>query len=214
MRVEIWSDIVCPWCYIGKRRLEQALTGFGHADDVEVRYRSFELDPSFPADRPHPVLELLAAKYGMSAAQAREAEAGVAAKAAADGLDFTADRLMGNTFDAHRLVQLAADRDLQEPLLSQLYQAYFGAGQPVFAAAELVPLAAEAGLDPAEAAHVLSDGGYGDAVRADEAEARALGITGVPFFVVDRKYGISGAQPAQTIVSALETAWDGQSAAR
>jgi len=211
VRIEIWSDIVCPWCYLGKRRFEQALAGFEQADEVQVRYRSFELDPSFPADRPEPVAEVLAAKYGMSAAQARQAEADLAARAAQDGLPFTADRVMGNTFDAHRLMHLAADHELGDRLLTEFYQAYFGAGRPVFTAADLVPVSAAAGLDPAEAARVLADGSYAAAVREDEAQARELGITGVPFFVIDRKFGLSGAQPAQTIAQALETAWQRRS---
>ncbi|MGO9083306.1 MAG: DsbA family oxidoreductase [Streptosporangiaceae bacterium] len=211
MRIEIWSDIVCPWCYLGKRRFEQALAGFEQADEVQVRYRSFELDPSFPADRPEPVAEVLAAKYGMSAAQARQAEADLAARAAQDGLPFTADRVMGNTFDAHRLMHLAADHELGDRLLTEFYQAYFGAGRPVFTAADLVPVSAAAGLDPAEAARVLADGSYAAAVREDEAQARELGITGVPFFVIDRRFGLSGAQPAQTIAQALETAWQRRS---
>jgi len=211
VRIEIWSDIVCPWCYLGKRRFEQALAGFEQADEVQVRYRSFELDPSFPADRPEPVAEVLAAKYGMSAAQARQAEADLAARAAQDGLPFTADRVMGNTFDAHRLMHLAADYELGDRLLTEFYQAYFGAGRPVFTAADLVPVSAAAGLDPAEAARVLADGSYAAAVREDEAQARELGITGVPFFVIDRKFGLSGAQPAQTIAQALETAWQRRS---
>src|ERR1039458_7296579 len=191
MHVDIWSDIVCPWCYLGKCHLEQALASFEHRDEVTVRYRSFELDPS-------------------ASCRAREAEAGLAAKAVADGLEFTADRAMGNTFDAHRLVHFAADHGMQGPLLSRLYQSYFGQGRPVFAAADLVLLAAGAGLDPGDAARVLDDGSYSGAVRADEAEARTLGISGVPFFVIDRRYGISGAQPAQALAGALQSAWDGR----
>lgn len=210
MHVDIWSDIVCPWCYLGKCHLEQALASFEHRDEVTVRYRSFELDPSFPAGAEQPVAAVLAAKYGMSAVQAREAEAGLAAKAVADGLEFTADRAMGNTFDAHRLVHFAADHGMQGPLLGRLYQSYFGQGRPVFAAADLVLLAAGAGLDPGDAARVLDDGSYSGAVRADEAEARTLGISGVPFFVIDRRYGISGAQPAQALAGALQSAWDGR----
>lgn len=209
MRVDIWSDLVCPWCYIGKGRFAAALAGFDHRDQVEVVYRSFELDPAYPKDQQTPVLEMLAAKYGMSREQAREAESGVAAKAAADGLQFTPDRLMGNTFDAHRLVHLARDRGVQDQVLQRLFEAYFGEGLPVFDAGQLTALAAGAGLEPAEAGRVLADGSYGDAVREDEKQARTLGISGVPFFVIDGKYGVSGAQPAGTLTAALEQAWDG-----
>lgn len=209
MQIAIWSDVVCPWCYIGKRRFAAALAGFEQREQVEVTYRSFELDPAFPKDQQTPVLDLLAAKYGMSAAQAADAESSVAAKAAADGLRFTPDRLMGNTFDAHRLVHLAGDRGVQDRVLQRLFEAYFTDGLPVFDASQLTALAGQAGLDPAEAAQVLADGSYGDAVREDEDQARALGISGVPFFVIDGKYGVSGAQPADVLVMALERAWAG-----
>lgn len=208
MRVDIWSDIICPWCYIGKSRFAAALAGFEHRGQVEVIYRSFELDPAYPADRQTPVLDMLAAKYGMSLRQARDAESAVAAKAAADGLRFTPDRLMGNTFDAHRLVHLAADRGVQDRVLQRLFEAYFGDGLPVFEAGQLTALAAGAGLDPAEAGRALADGSYGDAVREDEEKASALGISGVPFFVIDNKYGVSGAQPADMLAMALEQAWN------
>ncbi len=207
MRVDIWSDVICPWCYIGKRRFAAALADFEHRDEVEVMYHSFELDPWYPKDQPTPVLELLAAKYGMSPAQAKDAEAGMAAKAAADGLEFNPDRVMGNTFDAHRLVHLARERGVQEPVLERLFGAYFCEGKPVFAAGDLASLAAEAGLDSDEVARVLQDGSYGDAVRADEDQARAYGISGVPFFVLGEKYGVSGAQPAAVFTQALEQAW-------
>jgi predicted DsbA family dithiol-disulfide isomerase len=207
VRVDIWSDLVCPWCYIGKRRFAAALADFEHREQVEVVYRSFELDPAFPADQQTPVLELLAAKYRMSAAQARDAEAGVAAKAAADGLQFRADRLMGNTFDAHRLVHLARERGLQEQVLERLFEAYFAEARPVFATPALASLGAEAGLDSGEAERALRDGSYGDAVRADEEQARAYGISGVPFFVFGGRYGVSGAQPAAMLTRALEQAW-------
>jgi predicted DsbA family dithiol-disulfide isomerase len=209
VRVDIWSDVICPWCYIGKRRFARALADFEHREEVEVVYRSFELDPAYPKDLQMPVLELLAAKYGMSTAQARDAEAGVAAKAAADGLEFTAGRVMGNTFDAHRLVHLARERGVQEQVLERLFAAYFAEGRPVFAAGDLASLGAEAGLDSGEAGRVLEDGSYGDAVRADEEQARAYGISGVPFFVLGEKYGVSGAQPDAAFAQALEQAWAG-----
>lgn len=201
--------MICPWCYIGKRRFAAALADFEHRDEVEVVYHSFELDPGYPKDQPTPVLELLAAKYGMSPAQAKDAEAGMAAKAAADGLEFNPDRIMGNTFDAHRLVHLARDRGVQEPVLERLFGAYFCEGKPVFSAGDLASLGAEAGLDSGEVARVLQDGSYGDAVRADEDQARAYGISGVPFFVLGEKYGVSGAQPAAVLTQALEQAWAG-----
>jgi predicted DsbA family dithiol-disulfide isomerase len=212
MRVDIWSDIVCPWCYIGKRRFEQGLGEFGHRDEIEVVYRAFELDPSIPAGPGTPILELLSAKYGLSPEQARDAESAVAAKAAADGLAFNSSRVMGNTFDAHRLVRLGRDRGIQGPVLQRLYEAYFAEGRPVFEPAELVALGEAAGLDGAQARQVLAEGTYAEAVRADEQQASALGITGVPFAVLDGKYGVSGAQPAQTFTQVLDRAWTERSA--
>jgi predicted DsbA family dithiol-disulfide isomerase len=208
MRVDIWSDIVCPWCYIGHSRFSRALAGFEHRDEVEVVYRSFELDPSIPPGQATPILELLAAKYGLSQAQAREAEAGVAATAAAEGLEYTTDRAMGNTFDAHRLVHLGRERGVQAGLLQRLYRAYFAEGRPVFEPGDLVGLAADAGLDPGGAREALENGSYSGAVRSDEDQARTLGITGVPFCVIGGKLGVSGAQPAETFARGLRQGWE------
>ncbi|HUZ27570.1 MAG TPA: DsbA family oxidoreductase [Streptosporangiaceae bacterium] len=213
MRVDIWSDIVCPWCYIGKRRFEQGLGEFGHHDEIEVVYHAFELDPSIPAGQGLPILELLSAKYGLTREQARDAEASVAAKAAADGLAFSSARVMGNTFDAHRLVRLGRERGIQGQVLQRLYEAYFAEGRPVFEPAELAALGEAAGLDGEQARQVLAEDAYAEAVRADEEQARALGITGVPFAVLDGKYGVSGAQPAQTFTQALDRAWTERGAA-
>lgn len=211
MRVDIWSDVVCPWCYIGSARFTRALSNFEHQDQVEVVYRSFELDPFIPAGQATPVMDVLASKYGMSQAQARQAEARVAALAEAEGLDFTADRALGNTFDAHRLVHLGREQGLQERVTQRLYHAYFGEGRSVFGRDELVGLAAGSGLDPDGARQALEDGSYGDDVRADEDQARRLGITGVPFCVLDSRYGVSGAQPTEAFARALRQAWDSQS---
>jgi predicted DsbA family dithiol-disulfide isomerase len=211
MRVDIWSDVICPWCYIGNGRFSRALADLEHRDEVEVVYRSFELDPSIPGGQATPILDVLAAKYGMSPAQAGQAEARVAAMAAAEGLDFTVDRAVGNTFDAHRLVHLGREHGMQERLLQRLYRAYFGEGRSVFDQEALVALAADEGLDPDIARRVLEDGSYGDAVRADEDQAARLGISGVPFCVVDGKYGVSGAQPEATFAQVLRDAWGSSS---
>jgi predicted DsbA family dithiol-disulfide isomerase len=207
VRVDIWSDVVCPWCYIGKRRFERGLAGFEHRDQVEVVYHSFELDPAIQRGQPAGVLEMLAAKYGMSPGQAAAAEDRVAAAAAADGLGYTVARPIGNTFDAHRLMHLAAGHGRAEQLLQRLYQAYFAEGRSLFDAESLAALAADAGLDVAEARRVLDDGSYADAVRADEEQASQVGITSVPFFVIDWKYGFSGARPADLLTEALREAW-------
>ncbi len=207
MRVDIWSDVVCPWCYIGKRRFEQGLAAFEHSADVDVAYHSFELDPSIEPGQGTRVLEMLSAKYGMSMAQAAQAEDRVAATAAADGLGYTVDRAVGNSFDAHRLMHLAGDLGRADALLQCLYQAYFAEGRSVFDAESLAALAGDAGLDPREARRVLDDGSYADAVRADEEQAREVGIDSVPFFVIDWKYGFSGARPAELLTEALREAW-------
>lgn len=208
MQVEIWSDVVCPWCYLGKRRFEQALSGFAHRDDVQVVYRSFELDPSAPVGVTTPTVELLADKYGMSPAQASQAQHEMEERAAGEGLTFRmADLRRGNTRDAHRLIQLAKDRGRQEAVVERLHRAYFTDQDSVFDHEALTRLAVEAGLDRDEVTDLLAGDSYSDHVDTDEAMARALGATGVPLFVIDRKYGISGAQPADTITQVLERAW-------
>ena len=208
MRVEIWSDVVCPWCYVGKRRFEQALAAFPHRDEVEVVWRSFELDPSAPAERTEGQALHLAQKYGRTLEQAQEMLDSMTATAAQEGLDFRLDVMRGgNTFDAHRLLHLAAGRGVQDPLKERLMRATFTEGEPVADHETLVRLAAEAGLDAAEARAVLAGDRYADEVRADEREAQRFGISGVPFFVVDRTYGVSGAQPADVLTQVLERAW-------
>jgi predicted DsbA family dithiol-disulfide isomerase len=208
MQVEIWSDVVCPWCYLGKRRFERGLAAFEHRDEVDVVYRSFELDPSAPSDATEPTIELLASKYGMTPAQAEDAQRQMEQRATADGLEFRmTDLRSGNTRDAHRLLHLAEERGRQPELVERLHRAYFSEQRSVFDPTSLSELATEAGLDADEVADVLAGDRYADAVEADEATAQALGATGVPFFVIDRRYGISGAQPAEAITQTLERAW-------
>jgi predicted DsbA family dithiol-disulfide isomerase len=208
MNVEIWSDVVCPWCYIGKRRFEVAIADFEHRDDVTVTWRSFELDPGAPASTLGDPAERLAAKYGMSRADAEAAQARVTANAATEGLDFHLGRARsGNTFDAHRLIHHALSTGRQDQMKERLMSAYFVEGRPIGDREVLAELATEVGLDEATVREVLANGTFGDAVRHDEQEARQLRITGVPFFVIDRAYGISGAQPSELIASALRGAW-------
>ncbi|MEV0647546.1 DsbA family oxidoreductase [Phytomonospora sp. NPDC050363] len=209
MRVEIWSDIVCPWCYIGKARFERGLAAFANAAEVEVVHRSFELDANAPSsDGGVAVSEMLAAKYGMSPAQAKNAEQGVADAAAGEGLDYTTDRVNGNTFDQHRLLHLAKREGRQLEVLDAFYRANFAQAVPVNDVEGTVAAATKAGLDETRVREVLADSNaFAEEVRADEREAAALGASGVPFFVIDRKYGISGAQPAETFTQALATAW-------
>jgi predicted DsbA family dithiol-disulfide isomerase len=215
MQVEIWSDVVCPWCYLGKRRFERALESFDHRGEVSVVYRSFELDPSAPAGVSTPTVELLASKYGMTAEQARAAQRQMEQRAAGDGLEFRmSDLRSGNTRDAHRLLHLAKEHGRQAELAERLHRAYFTEQASIFDHASLTGLAVEAGLDRDEVTRVLASDEYGDAVDTDEAMAQALGATGVPLFVIDRRYGISGAQPPEVIVRALDQAWaDAEAAA-
>jgi predicted DsbA family dithiol-disulfide isomerase len=208
MEVEIWADVVCPWCYLGKRHFEQALDSFDHADKVQVVYRSFELDPEAPRGVTTPTAELLAQKYGMTPDRARQAQRQMEERAAADGLTFHMDGLRsGNTKDAHRLLHLAKASDRQSELMERLQRAYFTEQDSIFDHDALTRLAVEAGLDRGDVADVLASDRYSDHVETDEAMARSIGATGVPLFVVDRRYGISGAQPAETITGVLERAW-------
>jgi predicted DsbA family dithiol-disulfide isomerase len=208
MQVEIWSDLVCPWCYLGKRRFERALESFGHRDEVTVVYRSFELDPSAPAGVTTPTVERLADKYGMSARQADDAQRQMEQRAAQDGLRFRMDGLRsGNTRDAHRLLHLAKAHGVQAALAERLHRAYFTEQGSIFDHSSLAGLAVEAGLNRDDVNRVLASQEYGDAVDTDEEMARALGANGVPLFVIDRRYGISGAQPPEVIAQVLDQAW-------
>jgi predicted DsbA family dithiol-disulfide isomerase len=208
MDVEIWSDVVCPWCYIGKRRFESALKDFAHGDEVTVTWRSFQLDPSAPATSEGDPVERLASKYGMSRAHAEAAQASVTAVAASVDLDFHLDRARsGNTFDAHRLLHFAHTLGKQGELKERLMSAYFVDGEAVGERAVLTKLATEIGLEEPAVREVLEGDAFANEVRRDELEARQLGISGVPFFVIDRAYGISGAQPPDLILATLEKSW-------
>lgn len=211
MRVEIWSDIACPWCYVGKARFEKALGEFPHRDDVEVVHRSFELDPGRAKDDTQPVLSMLTKKYGMSQAQAEAGEDNLGAQAAAEGLPYrTRGRDHGGTFDMHRLLHFAREKGRQVELLDLLYKANFAEERSVFGDDDrLLELAGAAGLDTDAARAVLADPeAYAAEVREDQREAAELGARGVPFFVLDRTYGVSGAQPAEVFTRALTQAWD------
>jgi predicted DsbA family dithiol-disulfide isomerase len=208
MKVEIWSDLVCPWCYVGKRRFEAALARFDQRDDIDVVWRSFELDPGAPRQRELAGAEHLARKYGMSLEQAEASQLRLTELAAAEGLEYHLDRTAGgNSFDAHRLLHLAAASGVQDTLQERLLRAYFTDGEAIGRPDVLERLAPEAGLDAHEVAEVLAGERFGEDVRADEQRAHLLGINGVPFFAIDERYGISGAQPSDLILSALEQAW-------
>ncbi|MFC6079848.1 DsbA family oxidoreductase [Sphaerisporangium aureirubrum] len=207
MRVEVWSDIMCPWCYIGKRRLEQALAGFEHAAGVVVEWRSFQLDPGQPKGVREPVYESLAKKTGRSPAQVREMTDHVKGLAAREGLEYDFDRaFVANSFDAHRLTHLAKTLGLGAETHERFMRANLVEGEILDDHDTLVRLAAEVGVPAGEARRVLAGDDHAEDVAADIAQAHAFGATGVPFFVLDRTYGVSGAQPVSTFTSALRTA--------
>lgn len=208
MRIDVWSDIACPWCYVGKRRLERALQEFPH--DVNVVWHSFELDPSAPQERDASVshAERLAKKYGVSVDQARKNSQRLIDTARGEGLAFDFDHIRsGNTFDAHRLIHLAHARGLQGAVKERLLKAYLEQGALMSDHPTLIRLAVEVGLDESEVTETLASDQYASEVRADEAQAQALGIDGVPFFVLENRLGVSGAQSPQVLLSALHQAW-------
>ena len=210
LKVEVWSDVVCPWCYIGKRRFEAALARFDHRDEVELVWRSFELDVSAPPSSAEEgtYAERLASKYGCSVTEAHVMIDNMTVTAAQEGLDFHFDLARpGNTFDAHRLLHLALEHGRQDELKERLDAATFTEGSPASDHSALRALAKQVGLPEVEVDAVLTSERYSDAVRADEAQARAYGISGVPFFVIDGRYGISGAQPADAVLQTLDKAW-------
>jgi predicted DsbA family dithiol-disulfide isomerase len=207
MRVDIWSDVICPWCYVGKARFEQALSEFGQRDDVEVVFRSFELDPEAGPGGGQTVLQMLSEKYRMPMSDARNAEERVAGLARAEGLGYSSERPVGNTFDLHRVLQFGRAQGVQHELLDAIYRAYFAEARQIFDRAVIADVARTAGLDAGDVKNVLDNSDmYADAVNHDEQEARQLGISGVPFFVFDMALGVSGAQATETFASALNQA--------
>ena len=208
MKIEIWSDVVCPWCFIGKRRLERALADFDHP--VEIVYRSFELDPGAPREPSRSVAEHLGAKYGGGVAAGRQMIARVEAVAAEEGLLFRlGEARRANTVDAHRLLHLAlaAGAEVQARLKEELLSAYFLRGENVADHDVLRRAAATVALEPTRVDEVLAGDEYADAVEDDVRRAVALGATGVPFFVVADRYGVAGAQPTEVFTQVLERAW-------
>ncbi|HEU4727566.1 MAG TPA: DsbA family oxidoreductase [Kofleriaceae bacterium] len=210
LRIDIWSDIACPWCYIGKRRLEAALDRFAHRGEVDIAWRAFELDPSAPRvrDTSQSYAERLARKYHASPAQAQAMIDRMVGTAAGDGIEMRFDHIRpGNTFDGHRLLHLALEHDQQDALKERLFRAYLTEGKAIGEPEVLAALACEVGLDEQEVRAVLGSDRYAAEVRADEALARELGITGVPFFVMAGRLGVSGAQTSDVLLGALDRAW-------
>lgn len=209
MIIEVWSDYVCPFCYIGKKRLDQALEQFAHKDSVTVTLRSFELDPTADSSLQQRTQEMLATKYGMTLDKAIEMSANIKEQAAVVGLEFNFDdMLVINTFDAHRLAQYAEDNGKGIELGERLLKAYFTDNDNLADYTVLANLAAEVGLDQQEAMQVLESNRYADKVQAQEAEASQLGVRGVPFFVFNRKYAVSGAQPPEVFLETLQKVWE------
>ena len=214
MRVEIWTDIACPWCYVSKPRFEQGLAAFAHRDQVEVVYRSYELNPN-AENGTVPIIDAVAAQYGRTREVQQAREEQTVSLAAEVGLGFrVGGRVFGNTFDIHRLLQFAKTRGRQAELMDLAFRANFAEERSVYDRETLVGIGVEAGLDEAEVRGVLEDPkAYAEEVRADEKLASELGAGGVPFFVLDRRYGVSGVQPPEGFTRALEQAWAEHSAA-
>ena len=209
MDIEIWSDIACPWCYVGKRRFEAALAQFEHHDEVTITWRSFELDPEAPTERQGDRAEHLARKYGMSIEQARQAEQQMTETAAGEGLEFRFDLARaGNTFDGHRLVHLAKAHGLQDEMKERLLRAYFSEGVLISDHDALARLAQEVGLPADEVRETLAGDRCSADVREDERTAQGFGISAVPTFVVDRRIAASGAHPPEALLSLLNQGWE------
>ena len=213
LRVEIWSDVACPFCWLGKRRFENALRGFARPDLVDVEWRSFQLNPSLRTDPSIRIHEHLARSKGIDPAAARAMNARLAEAGRREGLAYDFERIVvANTFDAHRLIQMAKAAGRQDDAEEQLFRAYFADGKNVADHGVLADLGAEIGLERDAVAAALEQGDYAGAARADIAAARELGINGVPFFVIDRRYGVSGAQEPETFVMALTRAMEDRAA--
>lgn len=208
MKVEIWSDVACPFCYIGKHRFEEALKQFSQRDEIAIEYKSFELDPNAEREPKQDLAGLLSKKYGVSREQAIAMNRQVQQSAADIGLVFNFDRAIpANTHDAHRLVKLAGRYDRAGEAMERLYEAYFVEGRNVADKEALADIAAALGIDRSEALTMLGSAAYSEEVRADSSEAGHLGARGVPFFVINRKYAVGGAQPAQVFLDTLQKAW-------
>ena len=206
MIIDVWSDVVCPWCFIGKRRLEKALSLFEHRDQVTIRHRAFQLQPDIEATVR--TSDYLAEKYQLPTEKVKEMQANVCAIADGEGLCYSLDEtLSGNTFDAHRLLLWAATIDRQDALLEEMYSSYFEKSEPLFSRSDLIAVASRVGIAEDDVSKVLDSGAYRDEVIADRRLASQLGANGVPFFVVDMKFGISGAQPLEAFTQTLEGAW-------
>jgi predicted DsbA family dithiol-disulfide isomerase len=210
MKIEIFSDVACPWCFIGKRRFEKALASFEHRDQVEVEWKSFQLDPTLPEHDHRHEVDYLAEVKGMPRAQVEQMLGHVTGQAAAEGLDYDFDSLVvANSWKAHRVIQRAkaVSPETAEALEEQLFRAHFEQGLNIGDEDVLGQLGLAAGLTSEQVREALTEDRWETSVKQDLATAQALGVSGVPFFVLGRKYGISGAQPAEVFTQALEQSW-------
>jgi predicted DsbA family dithiol-disulfide isomerase len=211
MKVDIWSDVRCPFCYIGKRKLETALQSFDHKDEVEIVWHSFELEPELVSNTTESIYDHLATRKRISKEQSLQMHAQMAAYAEAEGLSFNFDSIIvANSFDAHRLIHLAHAHGLGGVAKERLFKAYYTEGADISNKAVLTSLGAEAGLDPIAVQEMLESDAYAADVREDEQHAQEIGVTGVPFFVINQRYAVSGAQPSDTFLKALDYAWNEQ----
>ena len=211
MQVEIWSDFACPFCYIGKRRFEKALADFAHRDHVEVVYRSFELDRHAPKHVPHDVYDMLSSRYGMSRQEAIAMNEKMRQQAVSEGIDFQFSGIvLTNTFDAHRLRLFAEKQGKGAAISELLFRAYFSESKNISDHSTLADIAAATGLDREEALSVLASDQFAEQVRAEEEDGSRLGIRGVPYYLINRKHALSGAQPSSVYLNALQQIWDAQ----
>lgn len=209
MKIDIWSDVVCPFCYLGKRHLELALADFEHSEEVEIGWHSYQLDPEAPAVDPEPVAEMISRKYGITREEAEANNRRLEAQAHSVGLEYHLDATKrGNTLAAHRLIHLASELGRADAVVERFMRAYFTESEPIGDVETLRALAVHAGLPAERVAEVLSSDEYADAVAADATQAQAYGVRGVPFFVFDQAFAVSGAQPVEVFTQALTKAWD------
>jgi len=205
MKVEIWSDVMCPFCYIGKRRFEKALDQFDEKENIEIRWRSFQLAPDLKTDTEKSVYDYLAERKGWTPDYSKKVHQQLEVTAKEVGLEYDFDKAIpANSFKAHRFSHLAAKYNLQDIAEERLFAAYFTEGRNIDDSATLIQLGNELGLDPVEVARVLESGDYGDAVMKDINDAARVGVRGVPFFVFNNKYAVSGAQASDIFLQALK----------
>ncbi len=210
LKIEIWSDVMCPFCYIGKRKIEHALNDFPNKEKVEIEWKSFQLDPSTKSQPGKSTYDYLAEKYGRDRQWSIEMHENVTKQAKVEGLEYNFDKaIIANSFDAHQLSHLAKKYGKGNELEELIFKAYFTEGKDVSEIEALVELGKNVGLDETEIRNMLASKQYKDAVQNDIIEAQQIGVRGVPFFVLDRKYAISGAQPNEVFRDTLEKAWEG-----